>query len=72
MIEENNERFEKLVGKNVEVHLLNQFFYMGKLLSFEDKHLEINDRFRGKLFLHIDSVASIMEIKNGDNEKWQK
>jgi small nuclear ribonucleoprotein (snRNP)-like protein len=57
---------KKLKGKQVKIFLTNAFVYKGKLVNVGLHNLELNDIKEGKIFLNLNSIRSVQELK------WEK
>lgn len=53
----------KLLDKHVKIFLKNSFCFTGKVVFFDDKAIEIIDKFGLSVSLSRDEIRSIVEVK---------
>ncbi len=56
---------KELIRKEIKVWLKNKFFHQGKLVSFTDEGIVIDDKKKGIIFLALSNISSIEKFENG-------
>ena len=58
---------KELTGKEVKVWMKNKFYHQGKLISFTDEGIVIDDKKKGTVFLSLSNISSIEKF-----ERWER
>lgn len=58
--------FVSYIGSVVHITLLDNFYYIGKIISADEQGINLIDKTGKKVFISNKSVATIREVQNGN------